>query len=106
MKSKRSKATDISKDLRKVVMERDSHFSPYPTCIFCGNPYGLQIAHYIPRSAGGLGIKENLAFACYVCHSKLDQSNHRKPMLVQFERYLRRCYPDWNPSKLKYKKGE
>lgn len=106
MPSKRTKATDISTDVRKVVMERDSHFSPYPTCIFCGNPYGLQIAHYIPRSAGGLGIKENLACVCYVCHKKLDQSTNRQPMLKNFEIYLRHYYKDWNQDKLKYKKGE
>ena len=105
MKSKRSKATDITNTVRKEVVKRDTP-RDVPQCIFCGSVYNLQIAHYIPRSAGGLGIKENLACACYVCHSKLDQSTNRESMLVQFERYLRRCYPDWNPSKLKYKKGE
>lgn len=105
MPSKRTKATDISKDVRKEVIKRDTP-RDVPQCIFCGSVYNLQIAHYIPRSAGGLGIKENLACACFVCHSKLDQSTYRKPMLVQFERYLRRCYPDWNQDKLKYKKGE
>lgn len=105
MPSKRTKATDISKDVRIAVINRDTP-TTLPQCIFCGSVYNLQIAHFIPRSAGGLGIKENLACACLVCHSKLDQSTYRKPMLVQFERYLRRCYPDWNQDKLKYKKGE
>ena len=105
MKSKRSKATDISSTVRKEVIKRDSP-RDVPQCIFCGSLYSITIAHYVSRASGGLGIEQNLACVCFVCHSKLDQSVYRKSMLVQFERYLKRLYQDWDVNKLKYVKGE
>lgn len=96
--SKRTKATDISIKVRQRVQERDLW------CIFCGNSYGLQVAHYIPRSSGGLGIEENLALACFRCHHLLDQSIKRKEMLARFESYLRHHYPNWEEVELIYRK--
>ena len=100
MKSKRTIATDISRKVRFDVYRRDDR------CIFCGSGYNVTVAHFISRANGGLGIEQNLACACLVCHSKLDQSLHRKPMLEQFERYLKRHYKDWNKDDLIYRKGE
>lgn len=105
MKSKRTIATDISREVRKIVCERDKR-SETTCCVFCGSAYNLQLAHFVARSSGGLGVEQNLGCACYVCHSKLDQSLHRKEMLEQFERYLKRHYKDWNKDDLIYRKGE
>ena len=103
MKSKRTIATSIPLSVKKNVWERDNH-----CCIFCGRPLPLTMAnmHFISRASGGLGIEENIGTGCGVCHSKMDQSLHRKPMLEQFERYLRRHYKDWNKDDLIYRKGE
>ena len=86
MKSKRTIATSITKEVYQTVLERDKQ------CIFCGSTNNLQCMHFIPRSKGGLGIKENLAMGCWTCHMKLDQSIHRKEMLKVFENVLNKYY--------------
>ena len=50
----RTKATSIPKKVREEVYARDKG------CIITGSRYNLTLAHYIPRSKGGLGIKETL----------------------------------------------
>lgn len=105
MKSKRTKATSISKEVRESVYQRDS-WNGAPCCIFCGNPRMIELSHFIPRSDSGLGIEQNLACACHMCHRKLDQSTQRKDMLEIFKRHLIRHYEDWNEDDLKYRKGE
>ena len=55
-KSKMSKACDISPKVRKEVMERDGC-----KCVICGRNDLLQIAHFVSRARGGLGIAKNLA---------------------------------------------
>ena len=99
MKSKRSKATDISLKVKEDVWERDGH-----RCIFCGSKYAMPNAHYIPRSKGGLGISKNVVTACIDCHSKMDNSVHRKEYLEKTRKYLMKCYPDWDESELIYEK--
>lgn len=106
MKSKRTKATGISKEVRGTVIRRDTPGSTLPRCIFCGSVYGITIAHYVSRASGGLGIEQNLACVCMECHRKLDQSTQRKEMLEIFKRHLQRHYEDWNENDLKYRKGE
>ena len=98
-KSKRTLATEIKAKTRKEVIERDKH------CIFCGMR-GNQICHIIPRSRGGLGIKENLVLGCWECHMKLDQSSDRKKLLQIAKNHLQSNYGDFDESSLKYKKGE
>lgn len=100
MKSKRTKATDISQAAKRIVHKRDKY------CIFCGSVYGITIAHFVSRASGGLGIEQNLACVCMECHRKLDQSTQRKEMLEIFKRHLQRHYEDWNENDLKYRKGE
>ena len=105
MKSKRTKATSISKEVRINVMNRDTPHT-LPRCIFCGSAYGITLAHYVSRANGGKGIEQNLACVCMECHRKLDQSTQRKDMLEIFKRHLIRHYEDWNEDDLKYRKGE
>lgn len=99
MKSKRTKATDITYSVRKRVKERDKN-----RCIYCFSSFSIQIAHFIPRSLGGLGIAQNLACICLNCHLSLDQSTQRKDMLIHFEKHLKKHYPNWNREELIYKK--
>lgn len=101
MKTKRAKACDISKKVKDIVWERDGQ-----RCIICGSPYAMPNSHYIRRSQGGLGIEENIVTMCQRCHMMYDQGNDRKAIASYTERYLRSKYPNWNPEKLIYKKGE
>jgi len=101
MTSKRTKALGISAEVREAVSKRDNG------CIFrkLGGCYGgLQCMHFIPRSAGGLGIPKNLAMGCVAHHMKLDQSAERKKMSEYFGNYLSSIYPDWNIDDLTYRR--
>lgn len=95
--SKRTKATSIAPDVRKIVIERDKW------CIFCGRS-GTDCMHFIPRSSAGLGIEQNLALGCRTCHMMLDQSTHRKEMLKHFERHLQKHYGAMDRKDLIYHK--
>lgn len=99
MKSKRSKACDISKKVKEKVWERDNH-----CCVICGSTTAMPNAHFIPRSKGGLGIEENILTLCIDCHNKLDQSSERETLKLYLQTYLKRKYPYWNATKLIYKK--
>ena len=101
MKSKRAKACDITKKVKDKVWERDGH-----RCIICGDPFAMPNSHYIRRSQGGLGIEKNIVTMCQRCHMMYDQGADRKAIAAYTERYLRSKYPNWNPEKLIYKKGE
>ena len=101
MKSKRAKACDITKKVKDLVWERDGH-----KCIICGSPYAMPNSHYIRRSQNGLGIEENIVTMCQRCHYMYDQGGDRQAIATYTERYLRSKYPDWNPEKLIYRKGE
>lgn len=101
MKSKRAKACDITKKVKDRVWERDGH-----KCIICGSYQAMPNSHYIRRSQGGLGIEENIVTMCQRCHYMYDQGGDRQAIATYTERYLRSKYPDWNPEKLIYRKGE
>lgn len=62
--------------------------------------------HYIPRSAGGLGIPQNGAIGCQFHHNMLDNGNQgkRKEMLEIFKQYLQELYTEWNEDELVYRK--
>lgn len=96
MKRKRTKALEISVEVKRKVLARDGH------CIWCGSP-GLPEAHFVPRSRGGLGIEENILTLCRECHFAYDHTLDRPRMGEFFREYLKSKYPDWNEDKLKYK---
>ena len=98
-KSKRSKACDISQEVKHIVYARDGS-----RCIFCGSYSGLPNAHFIPRSHGGLGVEENIITACPDCHYRMDNTIDRPVYLEAAEEYLRNIYPEWDKKKLVYSK--
>lgn len=98
-KSKRTKALEIPAKVKRKVFERDGK-----ACVWCGSREGQPNAHFIPRSHGGLGIEENILTLCWNCHMMYDQTDNRKDMCRFFKMYLGRKYPDWDETKLVYKK--
>lgn len=112
--NKRTKALQYTKETAYKVAERDNH-----ECIFCKMGYHLQgknlsglgsivydIAHFINKSQGGLGIEENLVLLCRFHHNLLDNGNKglRPEMLSIMEEYLKSLYIGWNKDKLVYRK--
>lgn len=101
-KHRQTKATEISKKVKLQVWERDFH-----RCIFCEKtvPWNLANAHFIPRSAGGLGIVENIFTACEDCHREQDNGLSSILYTDRAEKYLRSIYgANWHIEKLIYKK--
>lgn len=96
--NRRTKALAITPRVKAAVFERDGGL-----CVFCSRP-GLPEAHYIPRSQGGLGIKENVVTVCRECHDLLDNSTKRRGMLRFLRRYLNAIYPGFPDSSRVYKK--
>lgn len=99
MKSKRTKACEITPKVREAVEERDGH-----CCIFCGRP-GRGEAHIVRRSQGGLGIEQNIVTACRWCHHQFDEGKDRGLYMYRAINYMKEHYPDWNISDLVYHKG-
>ena len=80
--------------VKKKVWERDRHH-----CIFCGSPYAMPNAHFLPRgSKGGLGIEQNIVTLCSKCHNMLDNSENRYKLLIFVRDYLIKKYPSWEDS--------
>lgn len=101
-KHKQTKATEIPKKVKEVVWKRDKKH-----CIFCNKQVPVECAccHFIPRSAGGLGIPENIFTACEDCHREQDNGLNTKEYDKKAERHLKGIYgADWNKEKLIYKK--
>ena len=101
-KHKRTKATDISQAVKEEVWNRDNY-----KCIFCHTevPKSNANAHFITRSAGGLGIPQNVFTACNECHHEQDNGKNTKEYDKLAENHLKKCYGDnWDKSKLIYKK--
>lgn len=101
MKTKRAQACDIPKKVKDIVWERDGH-----KCIICGSYQAMPNSHFIRRSKGGKGIPENIVSMCSVCHRMYDQGIDRAAIETYTRNYLRSHYPDWNESKLIYRKWE
>ena len=107
MKTKRSKATDISSKVKQRVWERDNG-----CCVICGNNYNVMPnAHYISRSKGGLGIEQNIFTACTRltendCHYKFDNGTKEEKARLKkiVKTYFINIYPNWNEKDLYYKK--
>ena len=109
---KRTRKLQFSAGERKKIIARDNG-----KCIFCENGYFTKCGsdfllsiketmHFVPRSAGGVGVEQNGAIGCKYHHEMLDNgsSGRRREMLDFFEKYLRGKYPGWNREALIYKK--
>lgn len=94
-----TKATRIPDAVKRAVWARDNG-----RCIVCGRA-GSPWCHFIPRSHGGLGIEQNIVTLCHDCHRRFDQSAERASMKAYLAAYLKGCYPEWDESKLIYRKG-
>lgn len=101
MKSKRTKACDISAKVRAKVYARDS-IDGAPCCIWCGTSYDLQVCHIVNRSQEGLGIEQNLLVGCKPCHGDFDNGDSDKE--VRAIEHMRRKYRGWSISNLTYEK--
>ena len=99
MKSKRSRACDISKTVKEIVWNRDKG-----RCVLCGSRYAMPNAHYIPRSKGGLGIEQNVVTLCLPCHERYDHTTDRRQIQAYLAGYLESKYADWNETNLIYNK--
>ena len=101
-KHKQTKKTDIPKKVKIAVWNRDDH-----RCIFCGKlvEWNFANSHFIPRSAGGLGIEENIFTACDGCHREQDNGLNTTEYTLEAEKYLSACYGEnWAKEKLIYRK--
>lgn len=104
---KDTKARDFSKAVKEKIAERDS-FDGCPCCINCGRPAPGRLAwsnaHFVSRAQGGLGIEENGLTLCSACHHAYDQTTERSRLREYFREYLMDHYPEWDESKLYYRK--
>lgn len=101
-KHRQTKEKEIPKKVKETVWKRDKY-----KCIFCHKQVPVECAccHFIPRSAGGLGIPENIFTACEDCHREQDNGKNTKLYDQKAERHLKRIYGvNWDKSKLVYKK--
>lgn len=96
---RQTRSTAIPKSVKERVSERDGG-----KCVLCGRNNGQPNAHFIPRSAGGLGIEENILTLCPQCHADYDNSARRKEIREELREYLKSKYSEWNEENLIYKK--
>ena len=105
-----TRQTAIPAKVKQAVAIRDE-VDGWPCCLICGTPAppsahtAFSCAHYIPRSAGGKGVEENVVTLCSRCHSMYDQGIDRRTTAAYLENYLKSKYPNWNKENLIYKKG-
>lgn len=96
--SKRSQWCDVSKELRKYIIDRDKE------CIICGAKKPLTMAHvFLSRAKGGKGCKENIVALCNKCHyyildNPIGKSNIEKSK--EIEEYCKKYLID--KEKIKY----
>ena len=100
-KHKLTKATEIPKEVKLRVWERDNR-----RCIFCKKevPWNLANSHYIKRSQLGLGIEENVMTNCERCHKLYEESSQREQMKEIAKNYFMSLYHGWDEKNLIYKK--
>lgn len=98
--SARAKACQIPHSVMEKVYERDQG-----RCIMCEQNNGQPVAHFVPRSRGGLGIEENIMTLCWECHDLFDHGARdiRELMRLKAIDYFKSIYPDWDINKLYYK---
>ena len=100
MTSSRTKACAVLPSVREAVLERDGN-----VCAYCCATNWLEIAHFIRRSQGGLGIEQNLVTLCVSCHDNYDESPMRRKMGEWVKDYLDTHYPDFDDARRYYRKG-
>lgn len=103
-KHKRTVATSIPKSVKVRVWNRDNG-----RCVCCGKAVGVECAnaHFISRSAGGLGVEENIFTACLECHHEQDNGLNIKLYDENVKAYLRSIYgKNWTIQNLTYKKSD
>ena len=93
-------ALQPSESVKSAVWRRDGGL-----CVWCKRR-GIPEAHYISRHDSGLGVEENILTLCRECHEKFDRGTpeERERMGEYFHAYLTACYPDWDESKLIYRR--
>ena len=96
-----TRSTAISPATKKKVWKRD-----FCRCVLCGSINAGPHCHYIRRSQGGLGIEENIWTGCQSCHDAFDSESTDGPLHARMRDYFKTLYPQWDESKLKYKKWE
>ena len=94
-----TKATSISTATKKTVWARD-----FCRCVVCGSINAGPHCHFIRRSQGGLGVEQNIWTGCDTCHMAFDFEGTDGPLHERMRDYFRTLYPDWDESKLAYKK--
>lgn len=102
MKSKRSKACEITKKVKEIVWHRDNK-----RCVYCKRyvPISCACCHFIPRSKSGLGIEQNILTLCINCHGNFDNSDKRQAYKNIFREYLQNIYGEsWKEEDLMYNK--
>lgn len=105
---------DFTPAVAKKIFERDGE-----ECLFCRMGYHMEcrsemllgipdIMHFVNKSQGGLGIEENGVLGCRYHHGLLDNGHLglREEMLGMMEGHLKSHYPDWDKSKLAYRKWD
>lgn len=97
--------TDIPRSVRNRVRARDS-IEGTPCCVYCGSPRTIELAHYVSRARGGMGIETNLVCLCSRCHAILDNGSDRlmqRDIKEVIEWWLKDCYPEWSEQDQIYK---
>ena len=100
-KSKRAKATAISKKTKEIVYVRDKC-----RCVYCGSPYGLPEAHIVSRQRGGLGTEKNIVTLCRPCHFKFDSGTNKEriDMMKFIKEYIYGIYGKFDDNEVIYEK--
>ena len=60
------------KKSKKFKEIRDEKIQKIGKCELCGNTYGLELHHIIPRCCGGGDDEDNLILVCGKCHAMLN----------------------------------
>ena len=97
-----TKKLEIPVEVKIQVWERDRH-----ECIFCHKKVDWRNAnaHFIPRSAGGLGIEQNVFTACDICHIEQDNGLNTEKYDDIARSYLKEKYGnEWREEDLIYHK--
>ena len=97
-RSKRTLAVAIPKSVKVAVAIRDGG-----RCIVCGG-VGIPNAHIIPRSAGGLGVEDNIVCLCPKCHHEFDNGMNREYYADIVYSYIKSKVPNWNRENYIYRK--
>ena len=73
---------------------------------YCGAINAGPHCHFVRRAQGGLGTEENIWTGCQRCHEAFDSEATDGPLHARMRDYFKTLYPQWDESKLKYKKWE